>query len=390
MPPKTRQQVPAKGKAVATRGAGKRKPVGKGKKDAQKRARTIVLDTANDQAVQPQSGGDGMLQDEAGTSGQYLDSNLLLRPVVGQDQPLLPESNVAPIEHQNNACTVSGQSDSPVGGRLPVAVGMHGEAPHSGTSPRFGAMMLDPSASQLDTFTAPAGAHIPLSLKEKIWRGEYVEFSDLLPQNRAFVVYQELNKNSCCHGGHCCVGNNTRPAVSKNEIHTIGEWTDALLIYMHIYLERFPSECLPLVKYTTIVRQAATRFTTKGAILYDKEFRMKMALYPQKPFNVIDGELYYSVLIPSVFHTGQRPTFVGKQQFGGNFNAGESNPKPPFLPAHSANNLPRGVCWSFNKGGCNKQNCKFVHKCATCNRTNHPQTKCFYERSAGHDVFYNA
>ena len=54
-----------------------------------------------------------MHEDGAGTSGQYLDSNLLLRPVVGQHQPLLPESNVVPIAHHDNACTFSSQSDSP-------------------------------------------------------------------------------------------------------------------------------------------------------------------------------------------------------------------------------------------------------------------------------------
>ena len=67
-------------------GAVKRKPVAKGKKNVPKRARTIVLDTVDDQAVQPQSGGDGVRQDKAGTStvsaGHYLDSKLHLRPVV--------------------------------------------------------------------------------------------------------------------------------------------------------------------------------------------------------------------------------------------------------------------------------------------------------------------
>ena len=58
----------------------------------------------------------------------------------------------------------------------------------------------------------------------------------------------------------------------RKEIIMIGKWTDAMFVYMQICLEKHPGQCLNLIKYSTIVLQAAARHGTRGAFEYDREF----------------------------------------------------------------------------------------------------------------------
>ena len=301
------------------------------------------------------------------------------------------QSNVEQGEMSTRAMCSQGQDPLEQGSMQQYGPGSSGNQTCSSKdmANSLGEALFSSSVAQLDAFTAPVGTHVHLNLKNKIWKSEFVEFSDLLPQNRAFVMAKEELKAKCCSGFHweqaafnisqTGEGRGTR----RKEIFTIGEWTDAMFVYMQIYLEKHPGQCFNLIKYATIVRQAAARHGTRGALEYDREFRMKKALYPNKPFQLIDGELYYSVLIPAGlqqnyhkrFQSGHEMPFVntGPQQ---PFRTGP--PQPFRTGPQSANRMPVGVCWAFNKGNCDKFNCAHPHKCAICGRTNHGQQRCFF------------
>ena len=254
----------------------------------------------------------------------------------------------------------------------------------------LGEAFFSSSVAQLDAFTAPVDTHVHPNLKNKIWKSEFVEFCDLLPQNRAFVMAKEELKAKCCPGFHwenvafnissetmvhAGYGRSTR----RKEILTIGEWTDAMLVYMQIYLEKHHNQCFNPIKYASIVRQAAARHWTKGALEYDREFRMKKALYPNKPFQLIDGELYYSVLIPAGLMQNTSGQKRYHNQSGNETSVANTGTPQPFCGGpQSTNRMPVGVCWAFNKGNCERVNCAHPHKCAICGRTNHGQYRCFY------------
>ena len=318
----------------------------------------------------------------ASANGQYLDYNLILN------------------QSSNNQMVSQVQSNS---NQMVSQVPDDHISMQTRPDTRLGDAVLDERIGQLDTLTAPIGTHVHKNIREKIWRGEFIEFAELLPQNRAFVLAKEERRGKCCSGfchnqGPCGFSPQPNPysgyslnstPTRKKEIVNIGEWTDAMLIFMQIYLEKHGSECMNLLKYTTIIRHAAAKHGTKGALDYDKEFRLKKALYPEKPFNMIDGELYFSVLIPAgLFYQTNVNTNRGKQnQFSTPLlrtpaAASPGTHQQPFRGGapggHGGSRMPSGVCWGFNRGSCNRNPCPYPHHCSICGRSNHSATRCFF------------
>ena len=68
-----------------------------------------------------------------------------------------------------------------------------------------------------------------------------------------------------------------RHLKSINNIHT---WTTAFLIYMSIYLEKFPGKAQELIKYMHSIRLAAGRPGHLGWSKYDEQFRLKKERHP--------------------------------------------------------------------------------------------------------------
>ena len=167
---------------------------------------------------------------------------------------------------------------------------------------------------------------------------------------------------------------------SKKQIISIGEWTDAMLIYLALYTSRHPDKLMQLLKYVSIVREAAARFGTKGALDYDRRVRIKMAMDPCRRWDSIDGESYFFLLVPQALTRHNLGGGNNRQNLGRNNPAGQPFHKNVSTP----NRFPTGVCWQFNRGHCNKQDCRYAHKCATCSQA-HPQTLCHSAKGRGKD-----
>ena len=133
----------------------------------------------------------------------------------------------------------------------------------------------------IDNFSFPVGMYVPQALKQHIWKGELIEFSDLLPQNRGFVeaegwlsayvsgspfegntlpasvTSQLLGATLISPGQNLGFHNNNygrNGRQSKRYINNIGEWTDAMLVYLSLYSSKHPEQALALVKYCTTIK----------------------------------------------------------------------------------------------------------------------------------------
>ena len=168
------------------------------------------------------------------------------------------------------------------------------------------------------------------------------------------------------------VNTNTNSGVGrKREILNVGEWTDAMLIYLSLVIQKHPELTLPLIKYCTMIREASSRFGTRGALAYDKHFRMKMAVNPSRRWDMMDNEAYLLLLMPQTL--SQRGQSYNPQKQGGPLPPGQGG---PFRRGRGGTTLTPGVCWQYNKDQCSRQNCKFPHKCSFCGKP-HPQSKCY-------------
>ena len=145
-------------------------------------------------------------------------------------------------------------------------------------------------------------------------------------------------------------------------------------MFSSVFLSAHPEKTQELLKYMHIVRMAAARFGGRGWLEYDRQFRMRQQSHPSRSWSVIDGELWAMfVAAPgSPYYAGSGGqgaggpyTYAGKQRFS---NLSRGNFKQPFRSF--------GYCFAFNRSGCPKPQCKYTHKCSTCQATGHGAASC--------------
>ena len=120
-------------------------------------------------------------------------------------------------------------------------------------------------ASNMSSFSSvPLGSLVDSKLKARIWAGHYIELDLLLVgvvDNPVLIFDIRLLQSSV----------QTREQA-QHRISNISQWTDAFLVCMAIYTERFPTEVASILKYVQLMRTMA--FTTRSNIFlaYDREF----------------------------------------------------------------------------------------------------------------------
>ncbi|CAG2231054.1 unnamed protein product [Mytilus edulis] len=80
----------------------------------------------------------------------------------------------------------------------------------------------------------PIGAHIPLKIKEQIWRGEFIHLGLLLKSAADLGSDSTLDGDFVLKGGALTVVNKKPDSLNNIEI-----WTSAFMIYMAILLEKW-------------------------------------------------------------------------------------------------------------------------------------------------------
>ena len=128
------------------------------------------------------------------------------------------------------------------------------------------------------------GAHIDSSIKEKIRRGEYINFARLLPRD----------KPSFCDKGKLELVNRGRqtyfiPAVERDQsgITSLYKWEQAFRVYANVYTKEFPARASELIEYNHLICTAANTFAQDNVYNYDHEFRTHMSVYPLRNWAVI-------------------------------------------------------------------------------------------------------
>lgn len=213
-----------------------------------------------------------------------------------------------------------------------------------------------------DFFVAPSvvrcadddiALHVSGEMCAKIWKGEFIHLAQLLRKEPSSGRGSNLTINE---SGQIEV----MPKTTR-QIYSIKEWTDAFLIFMYIYIKKFPSKAGELLQYIATIREAEGRGgASSGWKTYDENFRMRQAVAPM-PWGKIHSDLWLKTVAcmsqPSVMAV--KNTTVSSQNTLGR---------------------PKNVCYDFNSPrGCRFANCKYAHKCLIC-KGDHNQSKCNNQR----------
>jgi hypothetical protein len=196
--------------------------------------------------------------------------------------------------------------------------------------------------SPFNSVASPLGAHIPQTLKDKIWNNEFVPFNKLLPQEP-----RSENQNQLVFEEGVFV---LKPKHAEKKIANFLQWLDAFLVYASIYVQKHPSQAIPLLRYISTMKKGASNHNL-GWIDYDVQFRLKKSVDSSLSWGSIDSELWLFYMQPG---QGQKS-----------------------LQTNSTYNKQYQLkCYDFNyQGYCQKQNCKYFHQCIKCHAS-HPMLYC--------------
>lgn len=193
----------------------------------------------------------------------------------------------------------------------------------------------------------PLGGHLALSVKEKIWRGEYIDMFSLLhtepepvPKVGEPVRDTELTR---------------RRKIDRNWTN----WLYGYTIYMAVVTQIYPKKAGALIKYLDIIHRTLRDFGGQAWLHYDENFRRRAAHDPSLSWKAPQLELWVQIVLPS------KPV-AGDRSDSGHLIARNAGPN------HSAPSGAQGVqrpraCFQFNSTGkCTKSGCNFSHICPIC------------------------
>lgn len=93
--------------------------------------------------------------------------------------------------------------------------------------------------------SSPLGFHLASTVKEKIWRDEFIDLLSLLPTSKEFLK-QEKDKNE----------EDRRRPVARNFFN----WLQAFFIYASILCEKFPERSVGLFHHIDTILEAYKSF----------------------------------------------------------------------------------------------------------------------------------
>lgn len=245
-------------------------------------------------------------------------------------------------------------------------------------------VQLLPSNMTLMSVCSPLGAELPQNIRLKIARGEFVDFASLIESEVSLARPQSAYALSVNASGQIIC----QDQRVKRRITSVHSWTSAFFVFSAVFLNAHPQRTQELLKYGHLIRTAASRFAGWGWRDYDTQFRLRQQLNPTRSWSLIDGELWALYIAGSPRNIAPNEFYKqdakGKVFGGVNKNSTGVNPRSRGNGAHDGfrpfqNGAGDRLCYPFNNsgdGGCPRLQCKFIHKCAKCQASDHGARAC--------------
>ena len=215
---------------------------------------------------------------------------------------------------------------------------------------------------------SPNGLNRPLdkALEDRILRGEYVDFSLLLPETlyqtqtpSLQLCYKESPPGSL--GSPLTVVKRKKPVVDSFQ-----KWLDVFIACMLVIVTAYPNRAVELIKYQQILSHAVTKLKGLAWYTYDEHFRRRAARDLTIAWDRIDIELWV------VTFTGTTKPHCSICSSPYHQSDDCPHQEPSKKPRRSAL-----VCFDFNKpSGCQRRTCHFPHNCRRCGSSSHALFNC--------------
>ena len=204
---------------------------------------------------------------------------------------------------------------------------------------------------------SPLGYHLSTSVKEKIWRGEFMDILSPLPSQKDFMAKSEKNDKH---------EDDRRRPIPRS----FNNWLQAFCVFAGVMTDKYPERSSGLFQHVDHILEAYKSFGGLGWFYYDEFFRQKLAVHPSLRWGMKDVGLWLNLLAP------QRSAM----------------PKPAAV-SNSGAVFRKGSCFAFNDSQCRwNAACKYRHECSYCAGA-HPAAKCLKKSanagasSSSRDIF---
>lgn len=273
----------------------------------------------------------------------------------------MPQSNGAEFMPQLDDLTQEMASSGQVGGAtVPPWPTREGSLPNLGHGIDVGAVidsLPQQTRDRVRTFTKASvsiHAHVPANVRAKVWSGDFVEMSALLPGVRSSSQNLTLGLQQQGEDGPSivCVGPKAKP-----EIRGFPQWEKAFRVYMSLYLSQpiHYHEAPALLKYIDTISDLSERGGNWQT--YDDTFRA---------LRMLEGWGWDSTVSELWLRAAQV----------GNVKSGPAYGGTPFQSKGAIRRPSPNPCFAFNKGQvCDKRMCRYQHKCRRCGAS-HPVSIC--------------
>ncbi|XP_053560422.1 uncharacterized protein LOC128650740 isoform X1 [Bombina bombina] len=190
--------------------------------------------------------------------------------------------------------------------------------------------------------------HLRKKVVSRIHRGKYVNIFDL-----SVEAYRQREKSA----------EGTGPKKFKRP-DTFDEWLQCFRVFSSCYIEKYPSQSLPILKYTDTIHWIQRNHSEGVWREYDAEFRRKMAGNPSLTFDSTDNQLWQRMDPKGGAPAAATSTQQSAQQSFRNTRSRKRG----------------GTCWPFQDKKCDKGSaCTFRHVCRYCSGP-HPGSDCIKRR----------
>ncbi|KAJ1146057.1 hypothetical protein NDU88_012339 [Pleurodeles waltl] len=213
---------------------------------------------------------------------------------------------------------------------------------------------------------------IPLAVKERIWRREFIDIFTLLEIQVEGLDLTTVDKKE--------EERRERNRVRKER--NFDNWLDAFRIMACIIVEKFPHCARDLWLYEAKIHEAQRQFSGEAWLEYDKGFRLKMQGHPDMEWDEEDVSGYMHKMM--VAREARNWAHKGEQPFRGSFHKVRYEKGKPYQKRQpytqwkgpQAGKTVAAVCYKFEKDECTwGAACKFRHVCSACGG-GHPASDC--------------
>lgn len=204
---------------------------------------------------------------------------------------------------------------------------------------------------------SPNDPPIPNKLAQRVWKGEYIELSEFLPES--------LGASDPISQGTVSESKGTR----KQKVSSISQWVQCFNTYMSIVALKQPSRITDLLAYSSLIVQAHRKYSGDNWQVYDRNFRQQAAARQPLLWAHIDPGLWTMAFANA----------TANQHCQWCLSLDHPTCECPDRVTDSA--VP--ICRRWNWMECSQSSCRYRHICSGCLSPHHKECRCPLGRQRG-------